>query len=377
MESLKKFALLMVMASLPGAFAAPVPMGGIGDGGGQAIVCRDHDGNVESAHLLDLIEAEDYYGLTLVQFPESKSYLDIAREYGAMIGSARPNSYPTSAWSHSSNGAVYASGYDLGHGAIPRSRDGADFVAEIERVDQTKIISRGNSKIPATKDSNPRVEPASANCGFEQVARYKDSNRHLNIRGPIWDKFSKLDKAALLVHEVLYRDLRAYGETTSDRTRTAVARLFAGEKFKHILTGVPLNRFLTCWTEDADATFRFIVFQNANGGLSAQFLVYNGNVMLSQATAVPVSGAFESMFGMPAPPAENSTVIREIKNPMIEETAYVFSTAVDQKTGKVSAYIEAPSLVAGPGAKKIVCNDHLTSVRIGNDGSVSIGPTRP
>lgn len=361
-------AVLSALSAQP-AFARV--LGGIGDGGGEGIVCRSPSGEVLSARLLDLQEAEDYYGLELESQPEDRFYLDIAREYGRRIGAAMPTSFPTSQWTRPSNGKVLAAGYEVGFGAVLRSDAAELWVEQILRLDDKKILVRGNSKLPPVGDSNPRILPIASNCQIEQVARYKDSNHHLYIQGPIWDKLKNVDKAALLVHEVLYRRLREFGEISSDRTRRTVAYLFAGLKFEHVLEGVA-DKFLTCWSDDQEAAFRFVVFPSVYGSLTVQFLVYNGEVMVTKTTATPPSGAFEFMFGKTVPKPENVVTFGELTNPMIESPYYAFSTSVDHLTGKVSTFLEAASLVSGNNKKRIACNNHLTTILNNGDGSFTI-----
>lgn len=357
--------------TLAGA-AAPLKLGGIGDGGGQGIVCRGQSGEVLSAQLLDLQEATDYYALTLEPQPETRPYLEIAREYAIRIGSAMPFAFPTSYWTNSTNGVVKASGYEVGFGAVKKKGDGEQLADTVKRIDEKKILVNSNSKIPPVGDSNPRILPAASNCEIEQIARYKDSNHSVHIQAPIWEKLSNVGKAALLVHEALYRKMREFGELNSDRTRTAVAYLFAGLKYEPALTGVA-DKFLTCWTEDAEATFRFVVYPDARGQMTANFLIYNGEVMLTKTEAIVPLGLFAESFGKPKSNPGNSKVLYSLENPMIEYPNYSFSTQTDADNN-VSVYLEAAALVGGLNQKRISCNNHLTTIIQKEDGSITIGP---
>lgn len=99
--------------------------------------------------------------------------------------------------------------------------------------------------------------------------------------GSVWNQLNNVNKAALLIHEALYRNLRGMGETTSDRARKTIAYLFSGMKFEWVLEGLS-QKYLFCWTNDAAASFRFAVYPRGGNLVTAQFLVYNGEVMLSK-----------------------------------------------------------------------------------------------
>lgn len=369
-----KYALTTIAIALASCtlMAAPTPrLGGIGDGGGQGFVCRGPTGEVLSAQLLDLQEATDYYALNIEPQPETRPYLAIAREYAMRIGSAMPSSFPTSHWASSDGRGVAASGYEVSFGVVKREADGERFADAVQRIDENKLLVQSHSKIPPLADSNPRVLPAAPNCEIEQIARYKDSNHRVHIQAPIWDKLSNVSKAALLVHEALYRRMREFGETNSDRTRTAVAYLFAGLNYEPVLSGVA-DKFLTCWSEDSNAIFRFVVHQDAQRRTIANFLIYNGEVMLTKTEVLVPLGLFAEAFGKAESNPGNSTVFDRLKNPMIDYPNYTFSIQTDANH-KVSVYFEAVSLVGGLNRKRISCNNHLTRIIHHNDGSISIG----
>src|SRR5688572_3302365 len=135
------------------------------------------------------------------------------------------------------------------------------------------MLIPGEIAIPPVGDSRPRVLPTKKGCAIEQVAVYADGTHKVRIVEHVWNKFSDADKAGLLIHEALYRRLRELGDSTSDRARKVVGYLFGGHEFHGLLDGAPL-KFLTCWSNDKEASFRFIVYPANSGTVTAHFLVY-------------------------------------------------------------------------------------------------------
>lgn len=345
-----------------------IAKGGGGTGGGQGIVCRNDDGSVRTAELLDLAEARGYYSLNLVTQPKNKPYLEIARENALKLDAAIPGATPMGTWSLRSGDSPLQSGYDVNPSAISPHLDRHNFTKDtVEHIDQNKKLIPGRLKIPPTTDAHPRILPSEKNCSIEQVALYTDGDNEVHIVEEIWKELSNVDRAALLVHEALYRNLRSFGETDSDRARKTVGHLFAGMKFNWVFEGVPLERFLVCWTEGG--SFQFAVYPKDDKFI-AQFLVYDGDVMLTR-TATSVDGLpFAKLFGMSVPSHMSSGVFREIKDAMLEKTGFFFNVNIDS-AGKVS-----PSLSAGSGraTTPVICNSHLTHVRA-SAGFIQVGPT--
>jgi hypothetical protein len=121
-------------------------------------------------------------------------------------------------------------------------------------------------------------------CKIMQLARY-EINEIISVDGDIWDNLNNTNRAALLVHEALYRYLRGIGETTSDNTRLAVGKAFSGIKFESVKDGVPSDA-VECIDQPADGKSRwwFTAFKNPQGGVTLQFFMVDGRLMLSKAT---------------------------------------------------------------------------------------------
>jgi hypothetical protein len=345
--------------------------GGIGDGGGQGVVCRNDDGSVASAKLLDLVEAQKYFLLKLKDESSSRPYLEIADEYAAILDGANFTSFPTSQWSsHPSSATSWEWEYEINppflHTKFIRSA--------VDGIDAGKMLIPGDDfKIPAVGDSHPLIVPTAKGCGIEQIAIYKDGINQVHFVGAIWEKLSNIDKAGLLIHEALYRSFREMGETTSDRARKTIGYLFSGLKFERVLDGLP-KKYLFCWTRDPEVSFRFAVYPNRNGLAVAQFLVYDGQIMVRKTLGLLDFRPFAKKFGLPMSPVGNYGILRSMDNPLLDRPRYDFEMKTDSKGGPVTMTIEASTLMNGKDPKQISCRSQLSSVFYGADGSVGAGP---
>lgn len=375
MKQFSKVIVPFLVMTLIGLSAQAFQHGGVGDGGGQAIVCRNDNGEVTSAELLDLFEAEFYFLLKLKPEAKSRPYMDIARDYASVLDKAIPSAFPTSQWKNTS-GTFSQSGYDVNIGMLfAHSNNYQSISDQVHRIDSEKLLIPGDAKIPPVGDSDPRILPSKKNCSIEQLAVYTDGNRQVRFIESIWNKLNNVNRAALLIHEALYRSVREMGDKNSDRTRKMVAHIFGGTKLEWIFEGVP-QKFLTCWTNDAEASFRFVLYPHGKNWVTAQFLVYNGEIVLSKRVATFPAGPFANYFGMAASLENNMTMFNRIEDPLLDLPNYSVSFSIGPGSGKMSASIEALSIVGGQNEKEIVCNPALSQLNQDPDGSVEIGPAK-
>jgi len=350
--------------------------GGIGDGGGQGIVCRNEDGTVRSAQLLDLAEAENFFLLKLQDQPKDRPYLDIAYEYAAILDAAIPSSNPTSQRTGWIENKIEKIRFDINPSILLSKKRQYSFIRDIiSAMESDKIIIPGNNfKLPPVRDSHPKILPSGKGCDLEQVAFYKDGSDQVRFIGSVWDKLDNTNKAALLIHEALYRSLRQMGDINSDRTRKAVGYLFGGMNYQWVLDGLP-QKYLFCWTNDVETSFQFAVYPHSPTHVIAQFLVYNGEVMLQKTMGYLKLAPFASPFGLPILEQRNESILDTIDNPLLDIPKYNFSIDVDNVTKEMKASIEAFILRAGENLKPITCNEQLSIITYGADGSVSVGST--
>lgn len=363
------FSLLSAMSCNGFAWAGP----GV-SGGGQGIVCRNDQGSVVSARLLDLVEAEDYFILPIQDQPADRSYLDIAREYALKLDTSVPVTFPTSLETVTNGSEPPIVTHEINPYIIHVDPNTYLF-GQVSRIDANKKLIPGEDfVIPPVGDSHPRVLPAAKGCSIEQIAIYTDGDDQVHFVGGIWNKLSNVHKAALLVHEALYRSLRDLGDSNSDRARETVAYLFSGMRFDWILNGLP-QQYLDCWSDDAETSFQFVVFPDPSSeSYTALFLVYDGNVMLTRTETKLSPAFFAPLFGHAAPAQSGDLVtFKRIANPLLDRPTYAFGEYIDSKTGVMRATIEAISGVGGKDPKHVACNQHLSAITE-SGGSVSVGP---
>lgn len=347
-------------------------MGGTSSGGGQGIVCRNDDGTVASAKLLDLAEAQDYFLLTLQPQPANRPYLDIAHDYAAILESAMPSVLPTSKETSQNGTQPPQISYDLDPGALLTKQNKYAFITTlVNQIDMGKMIIPGNDfKLPPVGDSTPLVLPSAKNCSIEQIAVYTDGDDQVHFVGGIWDQLDNVNKAALLIHEALYRTMRQLGDTTSDYTRKANGYLFGGMQYQWILQGLPQD-YLSCWTTDANASYQFVVYPNDTTSVTAQFLVYNGQIMLTNTTTVLNLAPFANVFGLKASPVFDEVESETLSNPLLSAPTYNFG--MDDETGTMKIWFNEVTLVGGTNQNWVTCKDHLSTVTYTSNG-VGVGP---
>lgn len=373
MKIISPFSALVLLITLVQSTSYALTFGGVGDGGGQGVVCRNDDGSVKSARVLDLVEAEDYFLLQLKDQPKDRPYLDIAREYAAVLDQAMPSTGPTGRLESRTGNDPVVVKYDINPFILESKRQGDSFLADdVVIIDKNKMLIPGDDlKISPIGDSLPRVIPAGRECSLEQIAKYSDGTRQIHFVSGVWNHLDNLNKAALLVHEALYRNLRTNGETTSDRTRKAVGYLFSGMDFTWVLDRLP-QKYLFCWT--TDAAFQFAVYPDQGSGAIAQFLVYNGEIMLTKTVAQVDMKPFANQFGRPTDNSSWGGSSNRIANPLLDMPYYDLREDVDRVTGVMTASLEAYALRSGERLKPIACQSQLSAITYGADGSVVVGP---
>lgn len=172
--------------------------GGMEGGGGTVVVCRTADGSVRSAETLDLFEGRAVYGLSYRE--DAADPVDQAR---ALLRAA-----PIA------GSGQYRPGWPL---------------VRFEQVIANLIFLPDNVTLRPIDDSLEAVIPVG--CSLEQAVNYQ-TDRRILVSGAIWRLLSPTQRAALLVHEAVYRELRDHGESDSRRARHFTAHLFAGGRYE-------------------------------------------------------------------------------------------------------------------------------------------------
>lgn len=185
--------------------------------GGYSVVCRNDNGQITSAELLDIYEGRVIY---------KKNYAVNLNTVEELIQIARHNL--------------------IGHGV---------FLAKLDKelkivTENIYFIPEGNELEP-TDDAFPPIKKKG--CKFEQLANFQDSGELL-ISEEIYNHLDNINKAALFLHEAIYSYRRkALAEETSVNTRKLVAQLLATNPDEKIIGrwvsdifNRPMNSKLPC-----------------------------------------------------------------------------------------------------------------------------------
>jgi hypothetical protein len=188
-------ALLMPLQSIGGV---------MNGGGGQGVVCRDSNGNITSAKILDLWEAQ---ALLQIEIPDSLETVEtqLAR---AIKKFSRVYPKTENASFADSNGLpmTFAEHIErsLKHVASIFKDSGLEYPDTL-----TKVIYLNGAGLALTDDSFAILKPLPP-CQIEQIVTYDDySPNVVLVSNDIYSKLSNTHKAALIFHEAVYKFLRS------------------------------------------------------------------------------------------------------------------------------------------------------------------------
>jgi hypothetical protein len=229
----------------------------VGNGGG-AYVCRDAQGQITSAELADLYIGQSRYGLTIPK--DETKYADPEAERDAI------------------ELAVF--------GAIRKLREGNRVFANAVRQAYNRSLK--HLKLTGPKDRlvqfNDALQPIEKEgCPREQLANYTDVNE-LWVETKIWNALSITDKAALRVHEAVYKVLRSdpYQAADSRHAVRLVAHAFSTFRFESVVALMPDRPDAVC---RADQGWAFSVYRDSEGEPIAQFTEAYGLPAFAKLTA--------------------------------------------------------------------------------------------
>ncbi len=259
--------------------------GGVSDGGGSAVVCRDQNQNIKSAELLDLWEARVLLGRKVV-VPTDPSLNEF--QIAAMI----------------------AKNIDLGGAGVELTALGGlvqlphrggrweNYTKFLEQTVPSNFVSKGVQTFPSivrylpggtvlkpVQDYKSPVLPK--DCQIEQLAVFQDQYNRLLVMEEIWQKLDRENRAALIVHESLYESLRTNRrEQTSDLTRLTVGLAFTGLAFEWVYDGLPQTVTLcggSSFGGHVDG-LRFAIYDPNGLGIDATIQLFNvrGNGVMTK-----------------------------------------------------------------------------------------------
>lgn len=192
-------ATMMVFLATTPLFAGGTESGG-GNGGG-AWVCRDSNGGIRWAELVDLYEGRKEFDLRIEKYNRTpvEQQIDIIRE---KIRKGEPTAYALL----------------------------DDYIQQVKGA--LKVMPDKQVGIVTLRDSLYRVYPKPEACpdgkvDYEQLANYT-SYGTIIVDQEIWEKLSLTDRTALYIHEALYALLRDKKKATdSTEARRLTGYLFS------------------------------------------------------------------------------------------------------------------------------------------------------
>lgn len=179
-------------------------------GGGNAVVCKNPQGQLISAEVFDLWEGRSLHGY----FP-SISPDDYKMQARAMAQKLK-------------TATVYEN----------------FFLTETERIiNEVRFLSPDAELVPI-RDGDSIIKPK--NCDVFQTAVYQPNGR-VYFDSNIWNLLNETNRAALITHEVLYAFLRSADRAEkSDRARQYVSYLYSGQILRSKWTDNLSEHFEIC-----------------------------------------------------------------------------------------------------------------------------------
>lgn len=233
---------------------------GVGSsGGGKAVVCRNSFTNaIESATLLDLYEARHQHGLQVVA-PANGLDAELARFLENDARTTLDNPEPV----------------------------GQRDVERIKSIFRSFRFSA--DKLTTLDDVGHTIVNIPDGCALEQLAIYLDRSNEIMVDQKIWEALDFQNHAALVAHEVIYRQQRVDGgDTTSEVTRRLVGLLFSTtpppSRKSLQLKGKPFCKAVD--SANNRTTQFFIVSNNESSALFFDLL--NGRITLPVEAKLPI-----------------------------------------------------------------------------------------
>lgn len=222
-------------------------------GGGYAVVCRDNQNEITNVKMLDLYEAE--------------------------------YAYQVNVWNKSNDTKAIV---NEAFNKLNNSMDQAD-VHLLPIVNRIYKIARFVPKVakPATIDDvDPIIIPTE--CSMEQVALYVNDELLL-IDLEVWEMMDNTNKAALYIHEAVYRLERYSGAKSSRRARKVVAHTFSDHVLENLREGIPGDA-IWCQAfdnkENQGLSYTFAIWKTKSRLSKVQFTRFQGQALYSKKYAI-------------------------------------------------------------------------------------------
>lgn len=237
-------------------------LGPSSSGGGMAVVCRDANGGVSSAELLDVYEAKNTSGLSVMQ------------PSGALL----EDSYRLA------KNTYHLQGYPMVLTRKEVERNLQNFFAIVRWLPEAESL-------PFLADHGKTIA-LPLGCNLEQLAIFYDSSYQVEIDKEIWLSLDSLNQAALVSHEMFYQWERKFREMTSESTRSYIRQIVSTAGFTPVKAGADQAE-LSCSAHSGPlhspviSSFYLHKKDNGSGGqeLMLQFDQLAGRPILVKTTA--------------------------------------------------------------------------------------------
>ena len=202
-------------------FGLSAHAGGVGSGGGQGVVCRDHAGKITSVELFDLWEARQTHPEWKIEKSEKPLSLQIEEgierlKFAIHLGTPfQQKTWPS---------------------PVEVSRLIRYYMDPFypKKNTEFELIQLGRDsgvELALTSDSEEDLG-VSTNSGCQKVQLVSYKTKKIYIRQDLVDLMDDTNRAALFLHEGFYKLLRSWTqEKTSLRARSAIAYAMSGHSF--------------------------------------------------------------------------------------------------------------------------------------------------
>ncbi len=248
-----KYILCLGIAALSGVHASARFLGPSTGGGGFVLSCPQTQVSEASTELLDLYEGRNTLGFRMAGATGDlrEDYFDgVDRTYTLQ---GQPN--------------------------LAEQRREAILDNLVKFMQSVKFVSTA-SDLPTANDLG-EMPWIPSQCKIQQLAYFDDRTGTVFVLKSVWDQMDSVNRAALVHHELHFRDQRRVGEKTSENTRRSVAQVFALEGNIPLKDGLPAgaSEFSSYLWYDSNVSSKISVFYGVNylGGTGRlQFTHVNG-----------------------------------------------------------------------------------------------------
>lgn len=260
-------AFLMLAALLVASLAAHAGPRVVGNGG-DVLICVQKDGRM-TYRVLDVAEATDALGLKLEDTGEMM-VPEILSLWGKRLDKIR--------------------NFKPGTGESELKETYLSMRLMSEGIGLKGVKDEGQLNLDA-------VPISAAGCVVRQLANYLGKNQ-IYVNRMLWENLDEFNRAALVLHEWVYKIMRSYGDTDSLASRRIVGHLISTTPPADLYEGVPEALPLRCRDSRVGApfpqagSFDFYAYRGTCKGLLCptvlQFRMFKGRLQFSK-TAIEIS----------------------------------------------------------------------------------------